>query len=465
MARISLSSSGYYATPKISWDRQAGKGRPFYYFAYGAAVAEAAIDTLTGETRLLRVDILHDCGRSLNPAVDLGQIEGGFVQGAGWLISEELVWSREGKLATHAPSTYKIPCASDRAPDMRVEDLAEGREPGACGAALQGGGRAAADAGHRRASGDRRGDHRRDRPLPRARYAGDARARARGADTAGMSEATRARLAAMAADRPVAVVIVAAADGSTPREAGAFMIVAADETVGTIGGGEAERRAVEAARKMLAGGEARAALTLPLGPELDQCCGGRLKLAIARVESPGDGPVALWPGGPVVHDPAETPVLVYGAGHVGAAVVTALAPLPFAVDWIDPRSEAIWPAPAPHPCRRLAIPEEAAMRAPPDAIHLVMTHSHAVDLEIVAAVLSRPFRFLGLIGSATKRATFERRLAERGLSAARMTSPIGLPQIRGKAPAVIAASVAAQLLALESAAAPEPARRHERETA
>ncbi|WMS44488.1 xanthine dehydrogenase molybdopterin binding subunit [Acuticoccus sp. MNP-M23] len=126
MARISLSSSGYYATPKISWDRQAGKGRPFYYFAYGAAVAEAAIDTLTGESRLLRVDILHDCGRSLNPAVDLGQIEGGFVQGAGWLMTEELVWDGNGRLATHAPSTYKIPCASDRPPDMRVAIWAKG---------------------------------------------------------------------------------------------------------------------------------------------------------------------------------------------------------------------------------------------------------------------------------------------------------------------------------------------------
>jgi len=126
LARISLSSSGFYATPKIDWDRQTGRGRPFYYFAYGAAVAEAAIDTLTGESRLLRVDILHDCGRSLNPAVDLGQIEGGFAQGAGWLITEELVYDREGRLKTHAPSTYKIPCASDRAPDMRIAIWARG---------------------------------------------------------------------------------------------------------------------------------------------------------------------------------------------------------------------------------------------------------------------------------------------------------------------------------------------------
>nr|WP_226574118.1 xanthine dehydrogenase molybdopterin binding subunit [Acuticoccus sediminis] len=120
MARVSLSSTGYYATPKIHWDRESAKGRPFYYFAYGAAVTEAAIDTLTGETRLLRADILHDCGRSLNPAVDLGQIEGGYIQGCGWLLTEELVWSKDGRLTTHAPSTYKIPCASDRPIDFRA---------------------------------------------------------------------------------------------------------------------------------------------------------------------------------------------------------------------------------------------------------------------------------------------------------------------------------------------------------
>ncbi len=118
--RVSLSSTGYYATPKVAWDKESASGRPFFYFAYGAAVVEAAIDRLTGENRLLRVDILHETGRSLNPAIDLGQIEGGFAQGAGWLMMEELVWDDHGRLRTHAPSTYKIPCASDRAPDMRI---------------------------------------------------------------------------------------------------------------------------------------------------------------------------------------------------------------------------------------------------------------------------------------------------------------------------------------------------------
>ncbi|MDM7931439.1 xanthine dehydrogenase molybdopterin binding subunit [Tabrizicola sp.] len=116
-ARFSLSSTGFYATPKIVWDRVLGTGRPFFYFAYGAAVTEVVIDRLTGENRILRADILHDTGTSLNPAIDIGQVEGAYVQGAGWLTTEELVWDGKGRLSTHAPSTYKIPACSDR-PDV-----------------------------------------------------------------------------------------------------------------------------------------------------------------------------------------------------------------------------------------------------------------------------------------------------------------------------------------------------------
>jgi xanthine dehydrogenase large subunit len=112
-ARVSLSSTGYYRTPRIEWHNARMTGQPFFYFAFGAAVSEVAIDTLTGETRLLRVDILHDAGKSLNPAIDMGQIEGGFLQGVGWLTSEELWWDAKGQLRTHAPSTYKIPSVSD----------------------------------------------------------------------------------------------------------------------------------------------------------------------------------------------------------------------------------------------------------------------------------------------------------------------------------------------------------------
>lgn len=119
-ARIPLSATGFYKTPKIEWDRIAGKGRPFLYFAYGAAVSEVIIDTLTGENRILRTDIIHDVGRSLNPALDIGQVEGGYVQGAGWLTTEELIWDDKGALKTHAPSTYKIPACSDRPKEFNV---------------------------------------------------------------------------------------------------------------------------------------------------------------------------------------------------------------------------------------------------------------------------------------------------------------------------------------------------------
>ncbi|MEP2946660.1 MAG: molybdopterin cofactor-binding domain-containing protein, partial [Lentilitoribacter sp.] len=121
---------GFYKTPDIHWDREAGKGRPFYYFAYGASVSEVSIDTLTGEYQIDRTDILHDVGKSLNPAIDIGQIEGGFVQGMGWLTTEELWWDDTGRLRTHAPSTYKIPLASDRPRIFNVSlaDWSENRE-------------------------------------------------------------------------------------------------------------------------------------------------------------------------------------------------------------------------------------------------------------------------------------------------------------------------------------------------
>ena len=128
LARVSLSSTGYYATPKITWDRMRGAGRPFLYFAYGAAVTEVVIDRLTGENRILRADLLHDTGTSLNPALDIGQIEGAYVQGAGWLTTEELIWDADGALKTHAPSTYKIPVCSDR---PRVFNVALWDQPNA----------------------------------------------------------------------------------------------------------------------------------------------------------------------------------------------------------------------------------------------------------------------------------------------------------------------------------------------
>ena len=126
LGRVSLSSTGFYATPKIHWDDERGQGRPFYYYAYGAAVSEVVVDMLTGENRILRADLLHDVGRSLNPALDKGQIEGGYVQGAGWLTTEELVWDETGRLRTHAPSTYKIPACGDRPPIFNVALFSDG---------------------------------------------------------------------------------------------------------------------------------------------------------------------------------------------------------------------------------------------------------------------------------------------------------------------------------------------------
>lgn len=127
LARVQLSAAGFYKTPKLNFDRDAGKGRPFYYFAYGAAVSEVAVDVLTGEYRVLRADLLHDAGASLNPAIDLGQVEGAFIQGMGWLTTEELFFDSEGRLKTHAPSTYKIPTIGDRPAEFNVQLWSQGR--------------------------------------------------------------------------------------------------------------------------------------------------------------------------------------------------------------------------------------------------------------------------------------------------------------------------------------------------
>jgi xanthine dehydrogenase large subunit len=120
VARVQLWSDGFYATPGLHWDAASMNGNPFSYFSYGAAVSEVVVDTLTGEWKLLRADVLYDAGKSLNPAIDIGQVEGAFIQGTGWLTTEELWWNKDGKLMTHAPSTYKIPGVSDCPRDFRV---------------------------------------------------------------------------------------------------------------------------------------------------------------------------------------------------------------------------------------------------------------------------------------------------------------------------------------------------------
>ena len=255
LGRVHLSAAGFYKTPDIHWDRAAGKGRPFYYFAYGAAVSEVSVDTLTGEYHVDRTDILHDVGRSLNPAVDKGQVEGGFIQGMGWLTTEELWWDDKGRLRTHAPSTYKIPLASDRPAIFNVEARRLVGEPRADDPPLQGGGRAAVHAGGLGARGavDGGGERRRLPGLPAARRAGDARARPDGDRPAGGGGAMTVRPEAIDRFRGdqgrAALVRVETARGSTPREAGAWMAGRRrSATIGTIGGGQLEYMAIDAAR-------------------------------------------------------------------------------------------------------------------------------------------------------------------------------------------------------------------------
>jgi xanthine dehydrogenase accessory factor len=312
------------------------------------------------------------------------------------------------------------------------------------------------------------------------------------------------RLAEMiACEGRAALVSVHEVKGSAPRAAGARMIVRPDGAFhGTIGGGQLEWRMLAAAREALADGRGAARfLDEALGPDLGQCCGGRVIVlvetfderdadeiaALAAAEAQGtadvgcrieDGRVRRSPQAPpgaaetgagararsASRDGGEraagawretlsealTPLLLFGAGHVGRALVLALAPLPFAVRWVDSRENAF---PAHIPACAMPVhspdPEREVARAPQDSLILVMTHSHPLDLAIVAPALAREFPYVGLIGSATKRARFAARLRAIGLPESRVRSlvcPIGLEGIRGKEPAVIAAATVAQLL-------------------
>jgi xanthine dehydrogenase accessory factor len=304
-------------------------------------------------------------------------------------------------------------------------------------------------------------------------------------------------------DGAAALVTVAQVDGSTPREAGARMAVARDGTIsGSIGGGPLEWAAIDTARELIAKGTGAEWKTVSLGPALDQCCGGRAEIlheSFGKADRDWIAPLAARDGGELVvraepranaayrrraiagAPPAEpfvreasgalverfgepkTPVLLFGAGHVGRALVAALARLPFSVRWIDSRRDAFDGAEL-HGARTIvsALPESELHDAPAGSLVLVMTHSHALDLAIVAAALPESkFPYVGLIGSATKRALFERRLAEFGVAAeniARLVCPIGVPGISGKSPAVIAAAVAAELLIVRERQKPQDAR-------
>jgi xanthine dehydrogenase accessory factor len=245
-------------------------------------------------------------------------------------------------------------------------------------------------------------------------------------------------------------VTVEATQGSVPRDAGTWMAVFSDALVGTVGGGRVEFEAVHEARLRLAGSTGAPVLRYPLGPALGQCCGGVMHLRFEPVQA-ADVP-ALRARLAV----RRMPVALFGGGHVGRALVEVLGNLPCAVLWIDSRDE-IFPAQVPVDvvCEHSDPVHQAVAGLEPQSRVLVMSFSHAEDLDIVAECLRRQrvradLRFIGLIGSATKWATFRHRLQERGFSEAELgwvTSPIGLPGIPGKEPEVIALAVAAQLLA------------------
>ena len=312
----------------------------------------------------------------------------------------------------------------------------------------------------------------------------------------------------LAIEAPAVLVTVAIGEGSVPRGPGTRMMVAAGTFAGTVGGGHLELRAIEIGRAMLTDGRARHFERFPLGPSLGQCCGGVVHLVfekldpahaklfdqrrrddswkVTALDAPFDLAVFDAAGAPLAGDIAlafdrsrgthifkaadgrrylvakvEAPrhhLVLFGAGHVGTALIRALAPLPCTVTWVDERAD-LFPldVPANVQVEATDAPEDLVAAAPDGASYLVMTHSHALDQRVTEAILARDHvGWFGLIGSKTKRMQFEHRLRARGVAEQRiaaMACPIGLPGISGKEPAVIAASVSAQLLMLWQTAA------------
>jgi xanthine dehydrogenase accessory factor len=253
----------------------------------------------------------------------------------------------------------------------------------------------------------------------------------------------------LAEGRLVALVTVSEAKGSTPREAGARMLVTETETCGSIGGGELEFRAIAQAREFLQRNSLPATLDLALGPELGQCCGGRVSVTIERADERALAGIEASERAAAETRPM---VLVCGAGHVGRALARALSLLPFRVRWIDARADEFGTAPLGENVEIVVTERwgEEVRRAPPDAAYVVLTHSHSLDSLIVSAVLERgEFAYCGLIGSLTKRRVFEHAFRDLGIpeqSIARLVCPIGDRGVDDKRPEVIAALVAAELV-------------------
>ena len=277
-----------------------------------------------------------------------------------------------------------------------------------------------------------------------------------------MSQALIDTLLERLAREPAVLVSVESTQGSVPREAGAWMGVLADGSViGTVGGGHLEFEAIDHARRALAGEGLDATRRFALGPTLGQCCGGVVHLRFEAVQPAGGA--ALRARLEAAADAQRLPVALFGGGHVGQAIVQALLPLPVRVHWIDSRDE-IFPLDLPRwvACEHSAPVQAAVAEIAAQSRVLIMSFSHAEDLDIVAACLQRQrergdLPFIGLIGSKSKWAAFRHRLEARGFTApelAHITCPIGVAGVVGKEPAVIAAAVAAQLMQQRGAPAP-----------
>jgi len=259
----------------------------------------------------------------------------------------------------------------------------------------------------------------------------------------------------LAAEIPSILVTIADALGSTPREAGARMLVEANRSSGTVGGGRLEHEAITAARRLIEMGGVLEEMSVPLGPAIGQCCGGHVTVRLERADADVLARLELSEREELAGLPA---VYLFGAGHVGKAIATALAPLPLRLIWVDSRAEEFPDAVPPCVTKIVAADPAARVRiADPGSYFLVLTHSHALDFDLAEAALRRgDAAYAGLIGSATKRRRFERWYVARGGKPGdllRLICPIGAGLNRDKRPPVIAAMVAAELLVVMEKAA------------
>ena len=403
LQRVQLWAAGFYRTDGLYWDAERMQGEPFKYFAYGAAAAEVEVDGFTGAYRLRRADIVHDVGDSLSPLIDLGQIEGGFVQGVGWLTLEELLWDEtdgphRGRLNTQAASTYKIPSFSEMPPAVQRAPVRAGDRIGR-GVRVQGGRRAAADGGVQRARGAAAGGgrvrpgrvERRPRPARprRKRCTGRSRrpATRRGPGAARpsgglMMDWLRAVQQLRHDGQPGVLVTVIEVRGHAPREAGAKMVVSRERSWGSVGGGNLEATAVARARELIESGtDEPETREIQLNPHARtehgrQCCGGVVRLLLE--------PLAVLPV-----------VALFGIGHVGYELARILSRLPIRLLLVDSRAEQldrvrladVIDGSADVSIHHALLGEQVLEQLPRGAHVVIMTHDHAEDFALCDAAL------------------------------------------------------------------------------